>query len=170
MFHTLSLLLSCYRNRSCFPVVYTTQGTFVAATFSGQCLTCQRKYYLSYSEYEDGTQKFYNPATTQSKYFMHTSQTTFEIQFLKQFTAQLALASVTFESQAEVYNTLHASEDALRLRVFECKHRRRDGEDCWKLNVRRLEDGWFRYQLALFFGQCNLLDTVLIHHQEIARI
>lgn len=60
----------------------------------------------------------------------------------------------------EVYNAIHAAEDATRLRAFETKFRRRDGEDCWKLNVKRLEDGWFVYQLALFFGQHNLLSTV----------
>lgn len=35
---------------------------------------------------------------------MHTSQTAFEIQLLNLLTMQLALAAVTFEIQAEVYN------------------------------------------------------------------
>jgi len=73
---------------------------------------------------------------------------TLTIQLLNQLTMQLALAAVTFESQAEVYNAIHAAEDATRLRAFEMKFRRRDGEDCWKLNVKRLEDGWFVYQLC----------------------
>ena len=153
-------LFYSFRNRPCFPVVYTTQGTFVAASFSGQCLTCQKKYYVSYSESEDGVQTFYNPDTMEAKYFMHTSQTAFEIKLLKELSAQLALASVTFESQAEVYNALHSSEDVVRLRAFEEKFRRCDGEDCWRLNVRRLEDCWFTYQLAFFFGKHHLLDTI----------
>ena len=152
-------LFYSFRNRPCFPVVYTTQGTFVAASFSGQCLTCQKKYYVSYSESEDGVQTFYNPDTMEAKYFMHTSQTAFEIKLLKELSAQLALASVTFESQAEVHNALHSSED-VRLRAFKEKFRRCDGEDCWRLNVRRLEDCWFTYQLAFFFGKHHLLDTI----------
>ena len=98
---------------------------------------------------------------------MHTSQIAFEIQLLNQLTMQLALAAVTFESQAEVYNAIHAAEDATRLRAFEMKFRRRDGEDCWKLNVKCLEDGWFVYQLVLFFGQHNLLSTVDFNTEQL---
>ena len=113
-YHTKKKISS--RNRPSFPIVYTTQGTFVAASFSGQCLTCRKKYYVSYSESENGVQQFYSLDET-AKYFMHTSQTAFEVRLLKQLSAQLALALVTFESQAEVYNALHSSEDVMRLKV-----------------------------------------------------
>ena len=136
------------RNRPSFPVVYTTQGTFIAASFSGTCLICKNKYHHSYYEAEDGCEHFYDPMHTQPKYFMTTSKSAFEIQLLKELTLQLSLASVTFDSQAEVYNAVHANNDAVRLKVYEEKYARRNGDECWRLNVRRLEDAWFLLSLS----------------------
>lgn len=38
------------RNRPSFPVVYTSHGTNVAASFNGNCKTCRKVYYYSYFE------------------------------------------------------------------------------------------------------------------------
>ena len=77
-------------------------------------------YIVSYSESEDGAQTFYNPDTTEAKYF-HISQTAFEIEFLNQLSMQLALVLVAFESHAEVYNGLHSSADVIRLKALQEK-------------------------------------------------
>ena len=39
------------RNRPSFPIVYTRNGTFVAASYHGQCQKCKRLFYPSH--YED---------------------------------------------------------------------------------------------------------------------
>lgn len=62
------------RNRPSFPLVYTTQGTLVAACFSSQCRseTCGRKYYLShYESHTDGhrNQFYYPPTNDEQQYF-----------------------------------------------------------------------------------------------------
>ncbi len=91
---------------------------------------------------------------------MTTSQTAFEVEYLRQLSMQLSLASCTFESQAEVYTAVHAHEDCARLSGYEDKFCRGSGEENWRLNVRRLEDAWFTYQLVLFFEHHNQLNDV----------
>lgn len=64
------------RNRPSFPLVYTTQGTLVAACFHSECRSpkFRRKYYLSH--YEVPTQSeghtaqyYYNPTDCNKQYF-----------------------------------------------------------------------------------------------------
>lgn len=38
------------RKRPSFPIVYTSHGTKVAASFNGNCKTCKKVYYYSYFE------------------------------------------------------------------------------------------------------------------------
>ena len=63
------------RNRPSFPLVYTMQGTLVAAMYSAECKHCSRKYNLSYcQEASDDLQSkqiFYDPQGV--KFFQITS-------------------------------------------------------------------------------------------------
>ena len=80
-------------------------------------------------------------------------------------TAQLTFSACTFESQAEVYNSLHGQNDQARLSSFvenfrrSNRHDRIEGHD-WMLNVTRLEDGWFLYHIVRIFSELGLLE----HH------
>ena len=108
----------------------------------------------SYTEKNDCSQYFIPQESQQ--YILVTSQTVFEIELLKQFSA------CTFESQAKVYNSLHEKEDQERLNEFVQNFRRsniheRQDSYNWLLNVTRLEEGWFMYQLILTFNALGIL-------------
>ena len=81
---------------------------------------------------------------------------------MKQLTMQLTFSACTFESQASVYNAVHGPDDQAKLRQFTLNFRRSnilkhpDGQD-WELNVTRLEDGWFVYQLVCTFTELKML-------------
>ncbi len=91
---------------------------------------------------------------------MTTSQTAFEVEYLRQVSMHVSISSSTFESQAEVYNAVHANDDGCWLCGFEDKFGRTNGEENWKLNVRRLEDAWFTFQLVHFFEQHSQLEDM----------
>ena len=73
------------RNCPYFPLVYTMQGTLVAAIYSAECKHCSRKNNLSYyQEASDDLQSkqiFYDPEGV--KFFQITSQTVFEVALLE---------------------------------------------------------------------------------------
>ena len=91
-------------NRPPFPLVYTTKGTFVAATFSAECRHCSKKYHLSYYEdmSQEGKHRFYY-SFKDATYFQVTSQTIFEIALLEDIT-NVSISAATFEYRAQVYN------------------------------------------------------------------
>ena len=47
-----------------------------------------------------------------------TSQTVLETRLLDEITLQITFAGSTFESQAQVYNTMHGREDERRLELL----------------------------------------------------
>ena len=144
----LFIFIYVCRNRPSHPVVYTTNGTLIAAAFSGKCVVCKNMHHTSYYQTTEGQQYFYPPSELHQLYFQPTAQTGFGLELLKQLTAQITFSACTFESQAEVYNSIHGHCDQERLSTFVSRFRRSnlhslaDGLD-WKLNVTRHEDGWF---------------------------
>ena len=99
------------RNRSCFPLVYTMQGTLVAAMYTAECKHCSRKYHLRkyhlsyYQEASDDLQSkqiFYDPEGV--KFFQITSHTVFEVALLDDITDNISVSATLFESRAIVYN------------------------------------------------------------------
>ena len=141
--------------------MYTTKGTVIAAAFTGRCATCQAVYSLSYYHTKDD---FYQPDAKQL-FFQTTSYTVFEIELLRQLTAQLTFSAASFESRAEVYNMVNGIRDQDRLASFASLHRRsnphghEDGLD-WQLNVTRLEDGWFLHRLISTFADLGILNDI----------
>ena len=132
--------------------MYTTKGTLIAAAFTGNCSLCHTTYHLSYYETKDGQQHFHAEDDKQL-YFQTSSQTVFEIELLKQLTAQLTFSACSFESQAEVYNSVHGVNDQHRLAAFASNFRRSNirgyaDRNDWQLNATRLEDGWFVHRLV----------------------
>ena len=144
-------------------MVYTTNGTYVAANFSGKCTKCLSVYNHSFFETKEGKQHFYK-MTPSTEYLQTTTHTVFSVELLRQLTMQLSFSACTFESQAAVYNAVHGASDQIRLREFAAHFRRSnmanhaDGND-WKLNVTRLEDAWFVYKLISSFADLNTLET-----------
>lgn len=104
-----------YSNRPSFPIVYTTQGTIVAAAYSATC--CECKALIHHSSFkpkcDDRQEYFYDPS--HSCYFQVTSQTVFETKRLDQLTFQIVFSGATYESQAQVYNE---DLDETRLAAF----------------------------------------------------
>ena len=104
------------RNRSSFPLVYTMQGTFVGAMYTGECKHCSRKYHLSYyQETSDGSQTKRLMIQTRAKYFQITSQTVFGIALLNDITNNVSISAILFESGAAVYNENFQKIDGERL-------------------------------------------------------
>ena len=84
----------------------------------------------------------------QSPYFQISSQTVFSTDLLDHVTQQLVQASLTFESQADVYSATSVT-DAQHLATNEqhfSRLRTLHSSSSWKLNEKRLEDGWFLLQ------------------------
>ena len=146
------------------PIVYTTKGTLISAVFNGNCTKCHNIYYYSYYFTKDGKQHYYPPDHNNFPYFQSTSQTIFEIYLLEQLTVQLTFSACSFQSQCEVYNSLHGQSDQIRLEKFVSNFRRSNLKECdegldWMLNVTRLEDGWFLHQLVSVYQDLGVLDT-----------
>ena len=135
------------RNRPSFPIVYTTSGTYIAASYSGQCKTCNTAYQPSYYEVQK-EQYFYD--LTDQKYLQISSQTAFELSYLDNVTNQLSICSSTFESIAELYTINHRASDNERLSKLLQFSRVQSSEMPWRLNSQRLEEGWFIYRIGLF--------------------
>ena len=63
-----------------------------------------------------------------------------------------------------MYNTIHGHCDQQRLSTFVSRfhrsniHKHADGLD-WRLNIARLEDGWFLHRLVLTFAELGLLNV-----------
>ena len=147
------------RNRPSFPLVYTTQGTFVAALFNGECHKgCSKKFHYSYYQQGDVT-KYYIPQG--EKYFQYSSQTVFETALLEDVTNNISISATSFESRAEVYN-----ENFCDLDIAQLKHLREfgrttsDTDHPWKLIEKRVEDAWFLYTLVCFYRDRCQLDEV----------
>ena len=103
---------------------------------------------------------FFDP--THSSYIQVTSQTIFERKLLDQLTFQIVFSGATFESQAQVYNSMHGVLDESRLAAFVNRFGRVHNAESltWKLNEKRVEDGWFLYQLIVFYkDECGFLNS-----------
>ena len=91
-----------------------------------------------------------------SQYLHCTSLSVFETKLLDHLTDQIG---VTFESQALVYNEVHAAGDEKRLSPYiQCFRRTKNVHgSSWKLNETRFEDGWFLYQLVKYYVESGTL-------------
>ena len=144
------------RNRPSFPTVYTSTGTYVAASCHGQCSKCNTVYYPSHMEHLSN--KTYLLCNVDSiKYLQISLQTAFEVEYLKHVTNQLAVCSSTFESIAELYSITNASRDRERLSCL-MTFSRSSVVNPWQLNKQRLEEGWFLYRLATFYQSRGIYD------------
>ena len=150
------------RNRPSFPLVYTMQGTLVAAMYSAECRHCSRKYHLSYyQEASDDLQSkqiFYDPEEV--KFFQITSQTVFEVALLDDITNNISVSATSFESRATVYNENFQKIDQERLtHLAEFGRSVTDKEHPWKLTEKRVEDAWFVYTLVNFYKSRGVLSS-----------
>ncbi len=133
--------------RSSFPIVYTTRGTYIAASYHGNCTKCP-VYYPSHYEPSANTIVFYSNPEVQ--YLQISSQTAFETEYLRTITHSLCICSTTFEALAALYtanNMLNDKERLDKLELFARSSRERP----WTLNPQRLEEGWFIYNLITFY-------------------
>ena len=155
------LLLFFGRNRPAFPLVFTTKGTLVAAAYSATCSECKAViHHSSWSpKGEERVEHFFDPS--HSPYISTSSQTVFEVNLLQQVTHQIVHAGVTFESQALVYNSCFGMHDEDRLAAMKSSFSRVKNASSlsWKLNEKRLEDGWFLYNIILHHKYAGCLET-----------
>ena len=147
------------RSRPSFPLVYTTQGTFIAALFNGECRKgCSRKFHYSFYQQGD-TVRYHIPHG--EKYFQYSCQTVFEIALLEDRTNNISISATSFESRAEVYNENFRDSDVARLKhLREFGRTASDTDHPWKLTEKRAEDAWFLYTLVCFYRDRNQLEDV----------
>ena len=147
------------RSRPSFPLVYTTQGTFIAALFNGECRKgCSRKFHYSFYQQGD-TVRYHIPHG--EKYFQYSCQTVFEIALLEDMTNNISISATSFESRAEVYNENFRDSDVARLKhLREFGRTASDTDHPWKLTEKRAEDAWFLYTLVCFYRDRNQLEDV----------
>lgn len=147
------------RNRPSFPLVFTTQGTFVAALFSGECRRgCSKKF--SHSYYHQGEKlHYFNPGD--SEYFHISTQTIFSTYDI---TNNIAISATSFQSRAEVYNENFRKTDHERLINFtDFGRSSSDLEHPWKLTEKRVEDAWFMFALVSYYCKKKTLDNIDFH-------
>ena len=145
--------------------MYTTQGTIVAAAYTATCCECKTTFHHSswIPKSDDKQEYFFDPI--RSNYVQTTSHTVFERKLLDHLTFQIVFSGATFESQAQVYNAMHGALDETRLTAFINTFGKVNNTASltWKLNEKRLEDGWFLYQLIMFYkneaGTLNSADV-----------
>ena len=148
------------RSKPSFPLVYTTQGTRVAAVFSGECRRrCSKKFHYSY--YKVGNATHYYIPQAGEKYFQSSSHTIFEIDLLHDFTQNISISATSFESRAEVYNEKFRDSDLSRLKhLKEYGRTESDSDHPWKLTEQRVEDAWFLFSLVNFYQEKNQLNSI----------
>jgi hypothetical protein len=153
------------RNRPMFPLVYTLQGTSVAAMFSGECRNgCSNKFYYSYYSH-DGNTHFYS--LNGKKFFHITSKTIFDLSLLEDVTNNVSISATSFQSRAEVYNENFRTPDSERLKCLYMFGRSlSDGEHPWKLTEKRIEDAWFIYTLVHFYSDRGCLESINFHTEQ----
>ena len=84
------------RTWSLFPLVYTMQGTFVAALFNGECCKgCPKKFHYSFYHQGDATHYY---IAQDEKYFQSTSQMVFEVALLEDLTNNIPISATSYES------------------------------------------------------------------------
>ena len=140
--------------------MYTSIGTIIAASYSGECTEC--KAVINHSSWtiqngNDKQQLFFDPS--HSQYIQCTPLSVFETKLLDHLTHQIVHAGVTFESQPLVYNEVHGTSDEKRLSPYiQCFRRTENMHGpSWKLNETRLGDGWFVYQLVRYYSESGNL-------------
>lgn len=137
----------------------------MAASYNATCTQCKCTiHHSSWSPHNDEKEEFFFKP---KKYVQVTNKTVFETQLLNQLTYQMALSGATFESQTDIYNTIHGEQDALRLSSFASSFSRIENPASfpWKLNEKRYEDGWFLYQLIVYYDAANCLSTTDLRSQ-----
>ena len=103
------------RNRPSFPIVYTTMGTYIAASYHSICCHCSKVYYPSHYEVpHENTTVFYD-VSKHTRYIQISSQTVFEISYLERVTNELSICSTTFEALADAYTMNNLEQDKDRL-------------------------------------------------------
>ena len=83
------------------------------------------------------------------------------MKLLEQITQQIVHAGITFKSQALVYNSCFGTYNENRLASMKSLFSRvRNASSLsWKLNEKRLEDGWFLYNIILYHQCAGCLET-----------
>ena len=147
--------------RPSFPLVYTLDGTLVAAMFHGQCKRCDNRYYYSYMETKskDGSiLRYYNDPKNDQEYFQYSSSTVLQKKLLLDITHNVVFSAATFESRAQVYFANNQQTDRTRLQYLEKFKASKIRE--WSPSAKRLEDCWFTWCIILTYAELGKLQTV----------
>lgn len=146
------------RNRQSFPIVYTSHGTKVAASFHGNCMKCINVYYYSYFEefpvvnsdnniVAKEQRRIYYDSAPDLQYFQVSNKTLFETHLVKNIIYNVEIAASSFESLADVYNFMHRELDKEVLGKLEKFSRQKNNEDgVWNLNADRVEECYFLWK------------------------
>ena len=146
--------------RPSFPLVYTLNGTMVAAMFHGQCKKCDNRFYHSYKETksrDDKTLRYYNDPMNDQEYFQYSSATVFQKKLLSDITHNIVFSAATFESRAQVYIANNKITDRIRLQHLETHQASKLRE--WCPSAKRLEDSWFMWCIILEYAQLGMLES-----------
>ena len=149
------------RNRPSFPIVYTRNGTFVAASYHGHCQKCKRLFYPShYEDPDSNTYVLYDLSSI--KHLQISSQTAFEIEYLDNVSNQLSVCANTFEAIAELYTVNFISTDQERLSHLQQYSKCKSNDTPWRMNAQRLEEGWLLLRLGIFYQSRGMYAKNLI--------
>ena len=84
--------------------VYTNTGILNALNYHKSCRNCRKRFYYSYISTSDG-RRTYRPHLSSQDYFVITSQTAFEIAYLRSISDLIDGGAVSFTAASECYQT-----------------------------------------------------------------
>ena len=89
-------------------VVYDeTKGTFLASKIPKVCTSKKCHFTQHYGYYTVGSSKFFDEDWKKNEFFLSSSKTAFNMDFLKKLETEIHLGKLSFKDKAEIYNDVH---------------------------------------------------------------
>lgn len=146
-----------------FPIVFTKDGTRIAASYHKVCSNeqCRTAFHHSYYITKD-KQKVYYDTCLEQKYLQTTNKTAFSLAYLEEVTSYNAMSGTSFQMMAKVYNLQFFKKHKASLSGAFLNGRKKCHQKAKALNLNkcRLETGWFTFHLIRVFSRHNQLEKV----------
>ena len=147
------------RHTANYAVVFTENGTLIAAVFHGRCPLCCTTYWHSYKETFNGERYYFNPCDETSEFFLYSRDSVFSKKYLQDVTNNITFSGATFLSRAEVYNANHGTSD--REKRISLSSIGRSNAD-WKLSESVVGNAWFLWSIVNKYHEYGVLEKVNI--------
>lgn len=137
-------------SRAADMMIYTDNAVREAKSFHGCCKKCGMTFYCGFSHDKKLNLRTFSE---DSKFFIYGSGVGFSVNLLQKTTYQIYVGAVSFESSAEIYNSVHGILGSKKA-----------------MNPDRLETGFFLYQITRYVKVLHWHRTVKNKDVDVERI